>query len=153
MQRLRFAAAIAMAATIVSAQDGNAQQTVTDTAQLPAGLATAMSAFNGALSQRDAGAATGFFAEDAVAETPDGVFRGRDALMANWLAPTLGALDRLVLGTNAVFVINGDTVEERAGYTVYPIDAGGQSQSGGYTTVWRRIDAEWRVVRLAVRDG
>jgi len=98
-----------------------------------------MSAFNGG----DTNAVTAFYADDAVLTPPNMAAAKGTAAIRAAVGGFLSAHPTLSFAPDSI-TQNGDTATERGHYTM---TAGGQTDHGTYTAVWKRqADGSWKMV-------
>jgi ketosteroid isomerase-like protein len=152
--RRRFARPLALLPILVVvlaavSPAGVRAQATQDTTRLPEALRETRAKFNDAITRRDAAAAAPCFAEDAVVNFGGEVYTGRESVVNNWLAPTLGALMSLRIG-GATFTVAEDEVVETASHGVDAGDGSGE-QAGSHVVHWKRMpDGSWLVAKLEV---
>jgi uncharacterized protein (TIGR02246 family) len=122
------------------------------TVQAPVALRTTWQAYSDAWSRGDPAAFARFYTPDTHAMIFDRMHHGGDAIVAEWIRPTVSAM-RGMVATPESFQEQGNRVIETGRYeiTVEQPGQAAQRQTGTYRHVWERAaDGQWRLVEIRV---
>jgi uncharacterized protein (TIGR02246 family) len=101
--------------------------------------------------RRDAAAIAAMYTPDAVLIAQDGQwYEGTTEIEAFWKA-TAEALESPKISTRAALPLSSDLVQEEGVFTAGVRASPGETAQGGYTVVWRKTDAGWKMATDVIR--